>query len=166
MTALESFYLYHIAPFLVMILKIGLSAFLGFMIGWDRSSKSKPAGIKTHMYVCISCCLITLISIYSVEVYSASSPNVMMDPMRLAAQLVSGLGFLGAGVILKDGLNVKGLTSAAMVLFVGGVGIGIAAGFYTLVIATVFIAVGMARLGNIIEDFATSREETKKSKAS
>ncbi|PYZ92762.1 hypothetical protein CR194_14005 [Salipaludibacillus keqinensis] len=166
MEALESLYLYHIAPFIMMIFKVGLSAFLGFMIGWDRSSKSKPAGIKTHMYVCISCCLITLISIYSVEVYSTGSNNVMMDPMRLAAQLVSGLGFLGAGVILKDGLNVKGLTSAAMVLFVGGVGIGIAAGFYTVVIATVLIAIGMARLGNVIEELAASKEETKNSKAS
>ncbi|WP_280769599.1 MgtC/SapB family protein [Salipaludibacillus daqingensis] len=166
METLEVLYIYHISPYIEMVFKVVFSAFLGFMIGWDRSSKSKPAGIKTHMYVCISCCLITLISIYSVEAFSTSSNNVMMDPMRLAAQLVSGLGFLGAGVILKDGLNVKGLTSAAMMLFVGGVGIGVAAGFYVLVISTVLVAISLARLGNFIEDKSLLKDEVKKSKAS
>src|SRR5699024_10478027 len=90
----------------------------------------KPAGLKTYMYVAVSTTLITIVSIESVTMYSDLHPNLRMDPMRLAAQIVSGLGFLGAGVILKDGLRVKGLTSAAMIFFVGGIGIGIGAGFY------------------------------------
>src|SRR5690554_3802054 len=134
-----------------MYIRILISALLGFLIGWDRQSKSKPAGLKTYMYVCVASTLITLISIYSVEKYSVLNDRTMMDPMRLTAQIVAGLGFLGAGVILKDGLRVKGLTSAAMILFVGGVGIGIGAGFYAIVIFTVIISMLMARIGNLLE---------------
>jgi len=134
-----------------MYLRIILSIVLGFIIGWDREAKRKPAGIKTYMYVCAASALITLISIYSVEKYGLISQRIMMDPLRLAAQVVAGLGFLGAGVILKDGLQVKGLTSAAMILFVGAVGIGIGAGFYTLVIFTVAMSMIIAKIGYVIE---------------
>ncbi|MCL7746851.1 MgtC/SapB family protein [Halalkalibacter alkaliphilus] len=152
----------YVTPYLEMFVKVTLSGLLGFIIGWDRTSKSKPAGIKTYMFVSTACCLITLISIHSVEKFSSMSPNTMMDPMRLAAQIVSGLGFLGAGVILKDGLNVKGLTSAAMILFVGGVGIGIGAGLYSLTIFTVLITAMLAKVGNYVEDHKFFTEQKTK----
>ncbi|MBB6671583.1 MgtC/SapB family protein [Cohnella nanjingensis] len=141
----------HLLEHYEMYARVSLSALLGFLIGWDRESKSKPAGLKTYMYVCVASTLITLTSIYSVEKYSTGNLRTMMDPMRLAAQIVSGLGFLGAGVILKNGLQVKGLTSAAMILFVGGVGIGIGAGFYGMVLFAVLVSTLMARIGNIVE---------------
>jgi len=134
-----------------MYVRLLVSAFLGFLIGWDRETKSKPAGLKTYMYVCVASTLITLISIYSVEKFASGQDRAMMDPMRLAAQIVAGLGFLGAGVILKDGLRVKGLTSAAMILFVGGVGIGIGAGFYGIVAFSVVVSMAMAKIGNVVE---------------
>jgi putative Mg2+ transporter-C (MgtC) family protein len=134
-----------------MYIRILISACLGFIIGLDRSSKSKPAGIKTYTYVSVACTLITLVSIYSVGKYGTLDGKTMMDPMRLAAQIVTGLGFLGAGVILKNGLQVKGLTSAAMILFVGAVGIGIGAGFYGIVIFSVFTALVVAKIGNMLE---------------
>ena len=77
--------------------------------------------------------------IVSVEKFGLMNEAVRTDPLRLAAQIVSGLGFLGAGVILKTGLQIKGLTSAAMILFVGGVGIGIGAGFYDVVIFAIIM---------------------------
>lgn len=132
--------------------KLILSAILGFFIGWDRTSKNKPAGLKTYMYVAVSTTLITIISIESVSMYSDLHPNVRVDPMRLAAQIVTGLGFLGAGVILKDGLKVKGLTSAAMVFFVGAIGIGIGAGLYGPVVFTVFITTIFSILGNYFKE--------------
>lgn len=144
-------YVYLLQENWEMYLRIFLSALIGFIIGWDRSTKSKPAGIKTYTYVCVACTLITLVSIYSVEQFSAPHLGTRMDPMRLAAQIVSGLGFLGAGVILKDGLQVKGLTSAAMILFVGGVGIGIGVGFYGIVIFAVITTMLMAKIGTILE---------------
>ncbi|WP_183040925.1 MgtC/SapB family protein [Salipaludibacillus neizhouensis] len=134
-----------------MYLRILISGIIGFLIGLDRSSKQKPAGVKTYMYVSIACTLITLVSIYSVDKFSQPDMGTMMDPMRLAAQIVTGLGFLGAGVILKTGLHVKGLTSAAMILFAGGVGIGIGAGFYEIVFFAVFVSFILARFGNWLE---------------
>lgn len=131
--------------------KIILSGILGFFIGWDRTSKNKPAGLKTYMYVAVSTTLITIVSIESVTMYSDLHPNLRMDPMRLAAQIVSGLGFLGAGVILKDGLRVKGLTSAAMIFFVGGIGIGIGAGFYEIVISAVIVTFILSKLANYFQ---------------
>jgi putative Mg2+ transporter-C (MgtC) family protein len=138
--------------------RIILSACIGFIIGLDRETKNKPAGIKTFMYVCVSSALLTIISIYSVEQYSVAN-RTMMDPMRLAAQIVTGLGFLGAGVILKEGFQVKGLTSAAMILFVGGIGIGIGSGYYGVTIFTVLISMVMARVGNHIETNRLSKSK-------
>lgn len=132
-------------------LRVLTSGALGLFIGWERSNKNKPAGLKTYMYVSIACTLITIVSIDSAKLFATPNSGTMMDPMRLAAQIVSGLGFLGAGVIIKDGLHIKGLTSAAMIFFVGGVGIGIGAGFYGIVIFSVFLAFVLARFSAYME---------------
>lgn len=134
-----------------------LSAIIGFMIGWDRSSKNKPAGLKTYTYVCVASTLITIVSIYSIDMYKTDL-FTRVDPMRLAAQIVSGLGFLGAGLILKTDVEIKGLTSAAMIFFTGGVGIAIGAGFYGFVIFSVAIAFLFAKLGSLLEDSALIKE--------
>ncbi|WP_137791334.1 MgtC/SapB family protein [Bacillus sp. E(2018)] len=147
-----------------MYLRVLISAILGFLIGWDRESKSKPAGIKTYMYVCVASTLITLISIYSVDEFSTMSDTIRMDPMRLTAQIVAGLGFLGGGVIIKDGVQVKGLTSAAMILLAGGVGIGIGAGFYGIVSFAVVISLVLAKLGNHMESRKMARLEREMNK--
>jgi putative Mg2+ transporter-C (MgtC) family protein len=131
--------------------RILLSAFLGLLIGFDRTHKNKPAGVKTYTFVTVASALITIISIESVGIYSNLHDRTMMDPMRLAAQIVSGLGFLGAGLIMKTGFEVKGLTSAAMILFAGGVGIGIGAGFYGIVIFTMVTSFVFIRVGGWIE---------------
>ncbi|WP_060678220.1 MgtC/SapB family protein [Virgibacillus halodenitrificans] len=146
MEVLKSIFIEYEVYFQVLI-----SAILGFLIGMDRSSKHKPAGLKTYTYVAVACTLITIISIHSVTSFSNPIMGTRMDPMRLAAQIVSGLGFLGAGVILKDGLQVKGLTSAAMIFYVGGVGIGIGAGFYGLVIFSTIITFVLTKIGLIFE---------------
>jgi putative Mg2+ transporter-C (MgtC) family protein len=142
----------HLFKNIEIYFRLVISALLGMFIGWDRSAKNKPAGLKTFTYVSVSCTLITIISIYSAEFYGNSNINNRMDPMRLAAQIVSGLGFLGAGLILKDGLKVKGLTSAAMVFFAGGVGIGIGAGFYGIVLASVLITFLSSKISYLIEE--------------
>ncbi|MGM0752598.1 MAG: MgtC/SapB family protein [Bacillota bacterium] len=132
--------------------RILVSAVLGFIIGWDRTSKNKPAGLKTYTYVSVACTLITIVSIEGANMLSQPDSGKVMDPFRLAAQIVSGLGFLGAGVILKDGLRVKGLTSAAMIFYVGGIGIGIGAGFYSIVIFATFITFIITKIGNFFEE--------------
>ncbi len=136
---------------LEMYIRILVSALLGLFIGWDRSFRNKPAGLKTYTYVSVACTLITLVSIYTAKMLAAPDTGTMMDPMRLAAQIVTGLGFLGAGVIIKDGLQVKGLTSAAMIFFAGGVGIGIGAGFYGVVVFSVILTFTLARISSYFE---------------
>ena len=133
-----------------MYVRILASALMGLFIGWDRSHKHKPAGIKTYTYTSVACTLITIISIYSASHYNVAGQLLRADPMRLTAQIVSGLGFIGAGVILKDGERVKGLTSAAMIFFSGGVGIGIGAGFYGIVIFAVLVTFLLARISRFI----------------
>lgn len=146
MDYLNAFFLEH-----EMYFRILISAILGFLIGLDRTSKNKPAGLKTYSYVAIACTLITLVSIQSAEMLSEPNSGKVMDPMRLTSQIVSGLGFLGAGVILKDGLRVKGLTSAAMIFYVGGIGIGIGAGFYGIVIFATIVTAIITRVSNFFE---------------
>ena len=153
--------IFSIARDYEMYVRVFVSAILGFMIGWDREAKNKPAGLKTYMYVCVASTLITLLSIYSVDKYGSMNSLTRMDPMRLTAQIVSGLGFLGAGVILKEGTRVRGLTSAAMILFAGGVGIGIGAGFYGIVTFTVFLSLILAKIANFVERRKTVRHENK-----
>ncbi|GED71689.1 hypothetical protein BRE01_53910 [Brevibacillus reuszeri] len=160
MESLQIFYEQHVIMNLEMYLRVVISAVLGMFIGWDRSHRNKPAGLKTYMYVSVACTLITLVSIYSTKLYSSPNSGTMMDPMRLAAQIVTGLGFLGAGVILKDGLQVKGLTSAAMIFFAGGIGIGIGAGFYGIVIFSVIVAFALARVSQRFEDVQQRRSDS------
>jgi putative Mg2+ transporter-C (MgtC) family protein len=134
-----------------LLFRILISAIIGFLIGLDRTHKHKPAGVKTYTYVTTASALITIVSINSAGLYSSMFQHTMMDPMRLAAQIVTGLGFIGAGLILKDGTKVVGLTSAAMIFFAGGVGIGIGAGFYTTIVFTVIIAFLFVQMGELIE---------------
>ena len=114
------------------ILKLILGFLLAGVIGLERSSWSKPAGFRTHALVGISAVLIMLCGEYLSQRYN-------MDPSRIPAQLLSGIGFIGAGTILRDGFNVKGLTTAAGLLSVTCIGLSIGAGFYLGGIITTFI---------------------------
>ncbi|WP_407399558.1 MgtC/SapB family protein [Anaerovibrio sp.] len=107
--------------------RLALSCILGGIIGYERESKSKSAGLRTNMLVCLGSCLIMILS---TELYSTVEGKTNADPARLAAQVVSGIGFLGAGAIMKEGLNVTGLTTAACLWVVAGVGLSVGAGYY------------------------------------
>lgn len=112
------------------LIKFMAAMLLGLLIGIDRQLKHKPLGIKTSMVISVASCLVTIVSIESVEIYSIPGHTVM-DPMRLTAQIVSGVGFIGAGVILRRNNDViSGLTTAAMIWAASGLGIAAGAGFY------------------------------------
>ncbi|MEK8126592.1 MgtC/SapB family protein [Paenibacillus filicis] len=112
------------------LLKLGISALLGLIIGLEREIRNKPLGLKTSLVICLSSCLLTIVSIESSNKYAVAGLHVM-DPMRLAAQVVSGIGFLGAGVILRKHNDViVGLTTAAMIWGASGLGIAVGAGFF------------------------------------
>jgi len=113
-----------------LLLKLGISAIFGLIIGLEREVRNKPLGLKTSLVICLSSCLLTIVSIESANKYAVPGLHVM-DPMRLAAQVISGIGFLGAGVILRKHNDVIiGLTTAAMIWGAAGLGIAIGAGFF------------------------------------
>ncbi|HJV17054.1 MAG TPA: MgtC/SapB family protein, partial [Bacillales bacterium] len=97
-----------------------------------RELKRKPVGLKTSLVICIVSCLLTIVSIESAYMMPSSDKvKITMDPLRLAAQIVSGIGFLGAGVILRRGNDsISGLTTAAMIWGAAGIGIAVGVGFY------------------------------------
>jgi len=115
------------------IIRIILSGILGGLIGLERESLNKSAGFRTHILVCVGS---TLIMIVSQDIYNVYRNNATMDPARIAAQVVSGIGFLGAGTIMREGVTVKGLTTAATLWVVAGVGLAIGAGSYFAALVT------------------------------
>jgi len=126
------------------IFNIGMAAILSIIIGLERQLKKKPLGLKTCLVIGIVSCLLTTVSIESSEKFAEAYIRPM-DPLRLAAQIVSGIGFLGAGVILRRNNDmISGLTTAAMVWGAGGIGISCGAGFwFEATIATVLILVSV-----------------------
>ncbi|MBT2583621.1 MgtC/SapB family protein [Planococcus sp. ISL-109] len=143
-------------------LKLIIAAVLSLAIGLERELKRKPVGLKTSMVIATFSCLLTIISIESAYIAEASSNegvNITMDPLRLAAQIVSGIGFLGAGVILKRGNDsISGLTTAAMIWGAGGIGIAVAAGFYIeAVTAVLIVLIGIELLPPLLFRFGPKR---------
>lgn len=124
-----------------MLGRLLLASVLGLTIGLERELKRKPLGLKTSLVISIISCLLTIVSIQSSYMFPASeNAEIRMDPLRLAAQIVSGVGFLGAGVILRrDDDRITGLTTAAIVWGAAGIGIATGAGFYIEAIAGVIL---------------------------
>ncbi|MDD9266710.1 MgtC/SapB family protein [Paenibacillus sp. GCM10023248] len=111
------------------LIKLGIAAVFGLIIGLEREIRNKPLGLKTSLVICLASCLLTIVSIESANKYAVAGLHVM-DPMRLAAQVVSGIGFLGAGAILRKHNDVIiGLTTAALIWGAAGLGIAVGAGF-------------------------------------
>jgi putative Mg2+ transporter-C (MgtC) family protein len=112
------------------LLRLVVAAGLGGAIGLERELRERGAGLRTHLVVCVGSALFTLVSAYGFV-----GPHV--DPTRIAAQIVSGIGFLGAGAIIRQGLSVRGLTTAATLWLVAAIGLASGAGYYSAaVIAT------------------------------
>ncbi len=120
------------------VLRLFIAAFLGGIIGFEREKHSKRvAGFRTHILVSMGSSLIMLISMYIFEIYAGKAP---VDPARIAAGVVTGIGFLGAGTIIRSGESVKGLTTAASLWTVSGIGLAVGCGFYIAGWATAIIA--------------------------
>lgn len=106
------------------IIRLVVSMIVGALVGWERERGNRPAGLRTHMLVCMGSCLVMTASIWFAR------ETEMGDAMRMGAQVISGIGFLGAGTIIKDDHGVKGLTTAASLWVVACIGLALGAGFY------------------------------------
>jgi putative Mg2+ transporter-C (MgtC) family protein len=120
----------------------------GAIIGLERSYHGRPAGFRTHALVCLSSCMLMVLTVYQDTWFgSFNLEQINVDPTRMAQGIMTGIGFLGAGVIMKEGLSVRGLTTAASIWITAGIGIMIGVGFYfpagiatamTLIVLSVF----------------------------
>lgn len=142
------------------IIKLVIAATLSLVIGIERELKRKPVGLKTSLVIATFSCLLTIISIETAYSTPARHDiNITMDPLRLAAQVVSGIGFLGAGVILRRGNDsISGLTTAAMIWGAAGIGIAVGAGFYMdAAIAVIIIVFGIEVLSPFLMKIGPKR---------
>ncbi len=131
-----------------MLLDILLAIVLGFAIGFEREITNKWAGLRTHMLVCLGSCIFTLLSIHAFPVF-AHSPQA--DPARIAAQILTGIGFIGGGTVLRHGYSIYGLTTAATLWITASIGMACGCGFTSLAVVCTVLAVGTLVLIRIFE---------------
>lgn len=134
------------------LIRLVLAVLLSGLIGMEREFKSRPAGFRTHILVCVGAALVMLTSEYTFEIYKGVAN---MDPTRLGAQVISGIGFLGAGTIIRQGASIKGLTTAASLWAMACVGLAVGAGFYAgAIIGSLIIyltLIFLSKLGKVLE---------------
>ena len=115
----------------IVITRIAAALLAGALIGFERSFHGRPAGFRTHSLVCIASALLMLVTVYQSEwMTSVPLDAIRTDPTRMAQGIMTGIGFLGAGVIFKEGLSVRGLTTAASIWITSAIGILVGVGFY------------------------------------
>ncbi|HTD91054.1 MAG TPA: MgtC/SapB family protein [Burkholderiales bacterium] len=125
---------------------------VGGIIGLERSYHGRPAGFRTHALVCVASSLLMLVTVYESEWFTPSKMGrVTVDPTRMAQGIMTGIGFLGAGVIMKDGLSVRGLTTAASIWITAAIGILAGVGFYFPVAVATVMTLGTLSLFRWIE---------------
>ena len=118
-------------------IRLAVAAVLGGAIGAERELRDREAGFRTHLLVSVGAALFTLVSAYAWTDWSFSSRDgIVFDPTRIAAQIVTGIGFLGAGAIIRQGLSIRGLTTAATLWVVAAIGMAAGTGYYWAAVAT------------------------------
>lgn len=131
------------------VVKMAASAALGGLIGLEREIHHKPAGLRTNMFISLGSTMFTMLSLEIAE-------KLHSDPERIAAQIIPGIGFIGAGAILREGMSVVGLTTAATIFMVAAVGMGVGYGYYaTSVIVTGMILAALFLLGYVERKLGT-----------
>jgi putative Mg2+ transporter-C (MgtC) family protein len=142
-----------------MVGRLLVAALLGSFIGFERERLSWAAGLRTHMLVCVGACLAMIVSAFGFSDILGTD-HVTLDPSRIAAQVVSGIGFLGAGSILMRGEVIRGLTTAASLWAVAGVGLAIGGGLYVPGIAATVIILGILAGVKPIEERYRAKTQT------
>jgi len=120
------------------VVRVGVAAGLGGAIGIERELREREAGFRTHLLVSVGAALFTLVSAYAWRDFTFGH-GVTFDPTRIAAQIVTGIGFLGAGAIIRQGVSVRGLTTAATLWVVAAIGMASGAGYYTAALITTVV---------------------------
>ena len=124
------------------LLRIALAGALGGVIGLERELRDRDAGFRTHLLVALGSALFTLVSAYGFSDFDyGARTGITYDPTRIAAQIVTGIGFLGAGAIIRQGISVRGLTTAATLWIAAAIGLACGAGYYSAAVATTAVVI-------------------------
>jgi putative Mg2+ transporter-C (MgtC) family protein len=130
----------------------------GGLIGLERSYHGRPAGFRTHTLVCVASSLLMLVTMYQARLFAGAPPDtIRIDPTRMAQGVMTGIGFLGAGVILREGLTVRGLTTAASIWVTAAIGILAGVGFYSVVLIGSVITIGILTVFRKVENWMPSQ---------
>jgi putative Mg2+ transporter-C (MgtC) family protein len=140
----------HILTEWDIVIRLCLAFVAGGIIGFERSSRHQVAGLRTHILISVGACCLMLLSIWMPQ-HFAGPHTTNVDPGRIAAQVVSGMGFLGAGAIIRLGNNIRGLTTAASLWLIAAIGMTIGAGMYAAAITAVVLAILALLVLNRIE---------------
>src|SRR5471030_1777633 len=141
-----------------LVSRLLLAAALGSVIGVERERLSWAAGLRTHMLVCVGASLLMIVSAFGFQDV-LGRPDIVLDPSRVAAQVVSGIGFLGAGSILLRGEVVRGLTTAASLWSVAAIGLAVGGGLYVAAtVSTIIILIILAGVKPLEERYRASRQ--------
>lgn len=139
------------ADFVEMTVRIGAALAAGALIGYERSYSGRPAGFRTHALVCMASSVLMLVTVYEAHWVRTAAESIRMDPTRMAQGIMTGIGFLGAGVIMQEGFTVRGLTTAASIWITAAIGILAGIGFYFPMVLTVVLVLGVLSVFRWIE---------------
>jgi putative Mg2+ transporter-C (MgtC) family protein len=135
------------------LVRLAAALAVGGLIGLERSYHGRAAGFRTHALVCLSTSLLMLVTVYEAQWFPAAAQvRVTLDPTRMAQGIMTGIGFLGAGAIVRDGVSVRGLTTAASIWITAAIGILVGVGFYLPALAATALTLGTLSLFRWIEN--------------
>ena len=140
------------------VIRLVVSLILSGFIGLERQLHRRTAGLRTHILVGLGSCLIMLTSLYIFDIYNNIAS---LDPARIAAGVITGIGFLGAGAIIRDREGIKGLTTAASLWVVAGIGLAVGCGFFLGALVTTFLVFLALFFLRRVEDILLSKLEIK-----
>ncbi|MCA1024387.1 MgtC/SapB family protein [Halobacillus litoralis] len=143
-------YFFH-EDILMFIFRLFFALLLAGLIGFERELKNHSAGFRTHILVGVGACMMMLLSLYGFQTFMEEYDNVRFDPARIPSYVISGIGFLGAGTIIVNGITIRGLTTAASIWTVAGIGLVVGAGMYDVATVTTFFVLISLILLNKVE---------------
>jgi putative Mg2+ transporter-C (MgtC) family protein len=140
-----------------MVLRMLAAVVAGGLIGFERNYHGRPAGFRTHTLVCAASSVLMLVTVYEAHWMPKAAVLVQLDPTRMAQGIMTGIGFLGAGAIIKEGLSVRGLTTAASIWITAAIGILAGIGFYFPLVVAVALTIGVLSFFRWIESHMPSQ---------
>ncbi len=136
---------------LEMVIRLVVALAAGGLIGYERTFQGRPAGFRTHALVCTASSLLMLVTVYEANRVKATDEITRLDPTRMGQGIMTGIGFLGAGVIVKEGATIRGPTTAASIWITAAIGIMTGIGFYLPAAIAILITIGVLSVFNWIQ---------------